>query len=74
MSSNGPKKITFKGQPLPIYSSKKVVLPQKSGKLKRAACIGIDVQLPSNRRDIFGRQLITEEIKRVSTGSKIRFQ
>jgi hypothetical protein len=35
------KKITFKGQPLPIYSSKKVVLPQKSGKLKRAACIGM---------------------------------
>jgi hypothetical protein len=26
----------------------------------------IDVQLPSNRRDVFGRQLITEEIKRVS--------
>jgi hypothetical protein len=28
------------------------------------------VQLPSNRRDVFGRQLITEESKRVSAGAK----
>tara|TARA_R110002126_G_scaffold105889_6_gene240502 strand:- start:2202 stop:3950 length:1749 start_codon:yes stop_codon:yes gene_type:complete len=63
---------TFKGQPYRYIVLKKVVLyPQKSGKLKiEPLALEINVQLPSNRRDIFGRQLITEEVKSVSAGSK----
>ena len=63
---------TFKGERYRYIVLKKVVLyPQKSGKLSiEPLALDIDVQLPSNRRDIFGRQLITEESKRVSAGAK----
>jgi hypothetical protein len=63
---------TFKGEQYRFIVLKKVVLyPQKSGKLSiEPLALDIDVQLPSNRRDVFGRQLITEESKRVSAGAK----
>ncbi|MBX9888182.1 MAG: BatD family protein [Flavobacteriaceae bacterium] len=63
---------TFKGERYRYIVLKKVVLyPQKSGKLSiEPLALDIDVQLPSNRRDVFGRQLITEESKRVSAGAK----
>ena len=62
----------FKGQNYRYVVLKKVVLyPQKSGKLKlEPLSLDIDVQLPSNRRDMFGRMLLTETSKRVSAGSK----
>ena len=62
----------FKGQNYRYIVLKKVVLyPQKSGKLKiEPLSLEIDVQLPSNRRDTFGRMLLTETSKRVSAGSK----
>jgi hypothetical protein len=51
---------------------KKIVLyPQKSGKLViEPLSLDIDVQLPSNRRDVFGRMVVTEGSKRVSAGAK----
>jgi hypothetical protein len=63
---------TYKGERYRYIILKKVVLyPQKSGKLSiEPLALDIDVQLPSNRRDVFGRQLITEESKRVSAGAK----
>jgi hypothetical protein len=63
---------TYKGERYRYIVLKKVVLyPQKSGKLSiEPLALDIDVQLPSNRRDVFGRQLITEESKRVSAGAK----
>ena len=63
---------TYKGERYRYIVLKKVVLyPQKSGKLNiEPLALDIDVQLPSNRRDVFGRQLITEESKRVSAGAK----
>lgn len=63
---------TFKGERYRYIILKKTVLyPQKSGKLTiEPLALDIDVQLPSNRRDVFGRPLITEESKRVSAGAK----
>jgi hypothetical protein len=62
----------IKGQPYRSASSKKLFYThKKSGKIKiEPLALDIDVQLPSNRRDVFGRQFITEESKRVSAGAK----
>ncbi len=62
----------FKGERYRYAVLRKTVLyPQKSGKLDiEPLSLDIDVQLPSNRRDMFGRQLITESTKNVSAGSK----
>ncbi|MFM2369154.1 MAG: hypothetical protein RL619_1454 [Bacteroidota bacterium] len=63
----------FKGQKYRYVVLRKTVLyPQKSGKLAiEPLSLDIDVQLPTNRRDMFGRVIITEGSKRVSAGSKI---
>lgn len=62
----------FKGENYRFVILKKVVLyPQKSGKLDiEPLSMDIDVQLPSNRRDVFGRMVLTDGNKRVSAGSK----
>ena len=62
----------FKGQRYRFVTLRKTVLyPQKSGKLKiEPLALDIDVQLPTNRRDMFGRVMITEGNKRVSAGTK----
>ncbi|MGA9639693.1 BatD family protein [Flavobacterium sp.] len=62
----------FKGERYRYAVLRKTVLyPQKSGKLEiEPLSLDIDVQLPSNRRDMFGRQLIIEDSKNVSAGSK----
>ncbi|WP_418264359.1 BatD family protein [Flavobacterium faecale] len=62
----------FKGEKYRYVVLRKTVLyPQKSGKLSiEPLSLDIDVQLPTNRRDIFGRMQITEGNKRVSAGSK----
>ncbi len=62
----------FKGQNYRYIVLKKVVLyPQKSGKLKiEPLSLEIDVQLPTNRRDMFGRMMLTETTKKVSAGAK----
>jgi BatD DUF11 like domain len=63
----------FKGQKYRYVVLRKTVLyPQKSGKLAiEPLSLDIDVQLPTNRRDMFGRVIVTEGSKRVSAGSKI---
>lgn len=62
----------FKGQRYRYVTLRKTVLyPQKSGRLKiEPLSLDIDVQLPTNRRDMFGRVMITEGNKRVSAGTK----
>jgi hypothetical protein len=62
----------FKGQRYRFVTLRKTVLyPQKSGKLKiEPLALDIDVQLPTNRRDMFGRVMVTEGNKRVSAGTK----
>ncbi len=62
----------FRGQRYRYVTLRKTVLyPQKSGKLKiQPLALDIDVQLPTNRRDMFGRVMVTEGNKRVSAGTK----
>ena len=62
----------FKGQNFRYIVLKKVILyPQKSGRLKiEPLSLAVDVQLPTNRRDMFGRMLLTETTKKVSAGAK----
>jgi hypothetical protein len=62
----------FKGEPYRYIVLKKAVLyPQKSGKLTiEPLSLDIDVQLPTNRRDVFGRVVIADGSKRVSAGAK----
>ena len=62
----------FKGQNFRYIVLKKVVLyPQKSGKLKiEPLSLSVDVQLPTNRRDMFGRMLVVDDTKTVSAGAK----
>jgi hypothetical protein len=63
----------FKGERYRYIVLKKAVLyPQKSGKLTiEPLSLDIDVQLPTNRRDAFGRVVLAEDSKRVSAGAKI---
>jgi len=62
----------FKGQKYRFVVLRKTVLyPQKSGKLViEPLSLDIDVQLPTNRRDMFGRVVVTNGNKRVSAGAK----
>ena len=65
----------FKGENYRYIVLKKVVLyPQKSGKLTiEPLSLDLDLQLPTNRRDIFGRYQITQGNKKVSAGAKTIF-
>ncbi len=62
----------FRGEKYRFVVLRKTVLyPQKSGKLViEPLSLDIDVQLPTNRRDMFGRVLVTNANKRVSAGAK----
>ena len=62
----------FKGERYRFVVLRKTVLyPQKSGKLViEPLSLDIDVQLPTNRRDMFGRPMMTNGNKRVSAGAK----
>jgi len=62
----------FKGQKYRFVVLRKTVLyPQKAGKLViEPLSLDIDVQLPTNRRDMFGRVEVTNGNKRVSAGAK----
>ncbi|MBW1658250.1 BatD family protein [Flavobacterium quisquiliarum] len=63
---------TFQGQRCYYVILKKTILyPQKSGKLTiEPLSLDIGVQLPTNRRDMFGQIIITEDNKIVSAGAK----
>jgi hypothetical protein len=62
----------FKGEKYRYVVLKKVILyPQKSGKLViEPLSLDINVKLPTNRRDMFGRVIAVDEDKRVSAGAK----
>ena len=63
---------TYNGENYRCVVLKKVILyPQKSGKLTiEPLSLDLDLQLPTNRRNIFGQIQITEGNKRVSAGAK----
>lgn len=66
------QKGTFKGKPYYYYVFKKIVLyPQKSGKLTiKPYSINVFVDVPTNRRDIFGQRLFRQAEKAVTAGSR----
>ena len=63
---------TFQGQRCYYVILKKTILyPQKSGRLTiEPLSLDIGVQLPSNRRDMFGQMILSEDNKIVSAGAK----
>lgn len=63
----------FKGERYRFVVLRKTVLyPQKSGKLEiEPLSLDIDCEVPSGKRNAWGQQLITQDSKRVSAGSKI---
>lgn len=62
----------FNGKRCAVVVLKKIVLyPQKSGKLViEPLSLDLDLELPTNRRDVFGRVVVTNGNKRVSAGAK----
>ena len=62
----------FQGKRCAVVVLKKIVLyPQKSGKLViEPLSLDLDLELPTNRRDMFGRVVVTSGNKRVSAGAK----
>lgn len=67
-----PEEGMFKGEQYRYVVLRKTVLyPQKSGKLTiEPLSLDIGVDLPTNRRDIFGRVILVQDNKRVSAGAK----
>jgi len=63
---------TYKGERYRCVVLRRTVLyPQKEGKLEiEGLTLDIDLQLPTRRRDFFGRPMMTNDSKRVATGSR----
>jgi hypothetical protein len=63
---------SYQGQRCYFVVLKKTILyPQKSGRLTiEPLSLDIGVQLPTNRRDMFGQMIITDDNKVVSAGAK----
>lgn len=63
---------SYKGEPYRYVVLRKTVLyPQKSGKLEiEPLSLDITIEVPTNRRDIFGSRLMTQVHKTISAGSK----
>ena len=63
---------TYKGQDYRFVTLyKKVLYPQKTGKLEiEPLVLDVTVQVPTNRRDIFGSRLTQSVNKRVSAGNR----
>jgi len=54
-----------------VVLKKTILYPQKSGRLTiEPLSLDIGVQLPSNRRDMFGQMIVTDDNKVVSAGAK----
>jgi hypothetical protein len=63
---------TYNGEDYRFLVLRKTVLyPQKTGKLDiEPLSLDISVQVPTNRRDIFGRRMMTQAHRTVSAGNK----
>ena len=70
--NRGAQNGTFNGEPYRYLVLREAVLyPQKTGKLDiEPLTLSIDVQLPTNRRDFFGRPYMKTETITVSAGSR----
>lgn len=61
---------TFKGEPYnEVVWRKAVLYPQKTGKLVLPPLtLNLSLNVPSNRRDLFGRRILTQAQKMITTG------
>lgn len=64
---------TFKGESYnEVVWRKAVLYPQKSGNLiLEPLTLDLTLSLPSNRRDLFGRSILTQSQKTITTGEKV---
>lgn len=63
---------SYKGEPYNEVIWRKVVLyPQKTGQLKlEPLTLNLSLSVPSNRRDLFGRRILTQSQKTLTTGQR----
>ena len=63
----------YKGEPFNEVVWRKVVLyPQKIGKLNiEPLTLNLSLSVPSNRRDLFGRRILTQGQKTISAGQRV---
>ena len=63
---------SFKGEPYnEVIWRKAVLYPQKTGKLVLdPLTLNLSLSIPSNRRDLFGRRIMTQTQKTITTGEK----
>ena len=61
---------TYKGEPYnEVVWRKAVLYPQKTGKLVlHPLTLNLSLNVPSNRRDLFGRRILTQAQKMITTG------
>ena len=64
---------SFRGEPYnEVIWRKAVLYPQKSGNLVLdPLTLNLTLSLPSNRRDLFGRRILTQSQKTITTGEKV---
>lgn len=64
---------TFKGESYnEVVWRKAVLYPQKSGNLiLEPLTLDLTLSIPSNRRDLFGRRILTQSQKTITTGEKV---
>ena len=64
---------SFKGEPYnEVIWRKAVLYPQKTGKLiLEPLTLNLSLNLPSNRKDLFGRRILTQAQKMITTGKDI---
>ena len=64
---------SYKGEPYnEVIWRKAVLYPQKTGKLVLdPLTLNLSLSIPSNRRDLFGRRIMTQTQKTITTGEKV---
>ena len=64
---------SYKGEPYnEVIWRKAVLYPQKTGKLiLEPLTLNLSLNLPSNRKDLFGRRILTQAQKMITTGKNI---
>ena len=64
---------SYKGEPYnEVIWRKAVLYPQKTGKLVlEPLTLNLSLSIPSNRRDLFGRRIMTQTQKTITTGEKV---
>lgn len=67
-----PQNTTYKGEDYRYLVLRKTVLyPQRTGELKlEPLSLNVDIQVPTNRRDIFGSRLMTKVSRTIAAGNR----